>query len=291
MQWLGGAGAADREVPAPTACTVAPRDVAALVGMSQDVAPNVASEPAGIDWPQGAAVTGVAPLAVQAVALEFVACTNAGDYARLLALQTTASLLPRFAALDVAGRQAALDLAAAPVPLSPEAWTAIVRLDEPRRLEDGRLALRVVTLDPANHPHETDVVLIFVEEAGRWAIDEVRLPRDPLAVPTASAAPTSWPISLAGGGFVAEVSHGVETADGVGLVVRLRDDAGTPFRDATVVVRVIPRGPGAPAAATLVMADPGLYAGRVLLPPGDWDLDIEVTSAGVTTSLTTTVRR
>ena len=118
---------------------------------------------------------------IAATARELVACSNAGDILRRLALYSDDRL--RFAYPD--GPTRALEMIAeSPLPLSLAERVALVDVDDVRRLEDGRVGARVTVDNPASHSHDPQAAaaasqqevarLIFVQEAGRWRVDETR---------------------------------------------------------------------------------------------------------------------
>ena len=119
--------------------------------------------------------------AITATARELVACSNAGDILRRLALYSDDRL--RFAYPD--GPTRALEMIAkSPLPLAEAERVALVSVDDVRQLADGRVSARVTVDNPASHSHDPQAAatasqqevarLIFIQEAGRWRVDETR---------------------------------------------------------------------------------------------------------------------
>jgi hypothetical protein len=118
---------------------------------------------------------------VTAAARELVACANAGDIMRRLALYSDDRL--RFAYPD--GPTRVLEtIAANPLPVSLAERVALTAVDDVRALDDGRVSARMLVDNPATHTHDPNAAaaasqqeaarLIFVREDGRWRVDETR---------------------------------------------------------------------------------------------------------------------
>jgi copper transport protein len=167
-----------RDAPGPEECTVAPRTL--------DEIAKLGGQPAPPD-PPNASESGDAPVdeatraAIAATARELVACSNAGDILRRLALYSDDRL--RFAYPD--GPTQALEMIAqTPLPVALEERVALTAVEEVRALDDGRVSARVIVDNPATHTHDPAATatpsqteaarLIFVQEAGRWRVDETR---------------------------------------------------------------------------------------------------------------------
>ena len=167
-----------RDAPGPEECTVAPRTLEEFETLAQRPVPQ---EPPNASETGGEPVDEATRAAVAATARELVACSNAGDILRRLALYSDDRL--RFAYPD--GPTRALEMMAeSPVPLSLAERVALVSVDDVRRLDDGRVGARVTVDNPASHSHDPQAAaaasqqevarLIFVQEAGRWRVDETR---------------------------------------------------------------------------------------------------------------------
>jgi copper transport protein len=164
-----------RDAPGPEACTVPPRtldEIAALARQPAPAAPPNASETGGVP------VDKTTQAAIEATARELVACSNAGDILRRLALYSDNRL--RYAYPD--GPTAALkSVAQTPLPVPVAQRVALDGVADVRQLPDGRVMAKVTVDDPANHSHSPTGAaqaqqqvarLIFVQEAGRWRVDE-----------------------------------------------------------------------------------------------------------------------
>jgi mono/diheme cytochrome c family protein len=182
-----------RDAPGPDECTVAPRSLEEFETLAQEPAPE---EPPDASETGGEPVDDATRDAIAATARELVACSNAGDILRRLALYSDARL--RFAYPD--GPTRALEMIAeSPLPLSEAERVALVAVDDVRQLADGRVSARVTVDNPASHSHDPQTAatasqqevarLIFIQEAGRWRVDETR--REEL---TTNATPTAGPI-------------------------------------------------------------------------------------------------
>jgi hypothetical protein len=267
-----GAGATGLNVPAASDCTITPRDIDQVVGITIADTP---STPAPVEWPIGIPAPGPEREAVQETVRQFIACSNAGDYERVLATSTLRYLAPQFAALDDAGRTEAIALAANPQPHPEDEWLAIASVEPARQLPDGRLATQVITLDPVNHPHQLESVLILAEEDGIWRIDEVHLRT---ADPAAPAPPSSWPLETSVGTITLSLTVGEPGDQGRSLRLRLTDQDGNSIDGASGLVVVVPRGAGVPAELELTNVDPGVYfAYAPSIPPGTYVAEVDLT--------------
>jgi copper transport protein len=167
-----------RDAPGPDECTVAPRLLEEFDTLAQGPGPEA---------PLDAAETGGEPAdeatraTITATARELVACSNAGDILRRLALYSDHRL--RFAYPD--GPTRALEMIAkSPLPLAEAERVALVSVEDVRQLADGRVSARVTVDNPASHSHDPQTAatasqeevarLIFIQEAGRWRVDETR---------------------------------------------------------------------------------------------------------------------
>jgi copper transport protein len=167
-----------RDAPGPEECTVASRTLEEFETLAQTPAP--------VERPD-ATETGGEPVdeatraAIAATARELVACSNAGDILRRLALYSDARL--RFAYPD--GPTQALEMIAeSPLPLSDAERVALVGVEDVRQLADGRVSALVTVDNPASHSHDPQSAatasqqevarLIFIQEAGRWRVDETQ---------------------------------------------------------------------------------------------------------------------
>ena len=167
-----------------------------------------------------------------------------------------------------------------PTPLAETDRQGIAKIEDVRKLDDGRIGAHVTIADPVNHPHEVNVVLIFAQENGRWLLDEARSPESADGTPIVTETPmtVTWPLmSMADGYHVTfKVSEG--PADARPIVLTIQNPNGDAIEDAMVHVSLTPRGVGLPVDVMLANVDPGTYAGNASLPPsGVIEADITIT--------------
>jgi copper transport protein len=167
-----------RDAPGAEDCTVTPRtldDIQAISAGPDPTQPPNATESGGVP------VDDALRSEIVATARELVACSNAGDILRRLALYSDDRL--HFAYPD--GPTRALEaIAKNPLPLSLAERVALISVDDVRQLDDGRVIAEVTVENPANHTHDPTAVatpspretakLIFVQQNGRWLVDETR---------------------------------------------------------------------------------------------------------------------
>jgi copper transport protein len=169
---------AARDAPGPEECAVTPRTLEEFETLAQGPAPE---EPPDASETGGDPVDDATRAAVAATARELVACSNAGDILRRLALYSDDRL--RVAYPD--GPTRALEMIAkSPLPLAETEQVALVSVEDVRHMADGRVSARVTVDNPASHSHDPQTAatasqqevarLIFIQEAGRWRVDETR---------------------------------------------------------------------------------------------------------------------
>jgi hypothetical protein len=167
--------------PGPSECTVAPRQIPPPPATP---IPAPAASPTAYATPTGQPADTGTVQAVSATIRESVACANAGDALRDLALfsdRYVENYLYGPTALDISiFRQTA----ATPQPAAPGEELSIVSISDVKRLGDGRVAATVVTQNAATT--FTDE-LILINERGRWVIDEFHQ----LATKTQGTAPAA----------------------------------------------------------------------------------------------------
>lgn len=178
-------------VPPASACTVAPRQIPpppATPIVASPVATAAYVPPTG--QPAGPATT----QAVTATIRESVACANAGEALRSLALYSdryVENYLYGPTALDISILR---QTAATPQPAASGEQLALVSISDITAVPDGRVAAKVVTRNPT--AIFTDE-LILVNQHGRWLIDEFhQLATQQLA----ATAPPPVPATAAAGG-------------------------------------------------------------------------------------------
>lgn len=185
-----------RDAPGPEECTVAPRTLEQITALAQGPAPQEApnaTESGGVLADQQTTD------AITATVRQMVACSNAGDILRRLAIYSDNRI--HFAYPD--GPTPALRaIAANPLPLSQAERVGLVSIDDVTRLDDGRVMARVIVDNPANHTHDPKATtapiqqeaarLIFVQEGGTWRVDETRREEmKPGASPVVPATPVA----------------------------------------------------------------------------------------------------
>jgi len=162
--------------PDPSECRVAPRpldDVATVVGTAtSDQTTSAVGTPAPFEPPEGSAVDEATAATVRATLRELFACTNAGDFLRVYALFTDDFLRSFFVGTPFSDEVAAF-IGASPQPLPDEERRVIVRLGEPRLLDDGRVGVPIVLDEPADPRSEESDYAILESVEGRWLVDEI----------------------------------------------------------------------------------------------------------------------
>ncbi|MFN8675276.1 MAG: CopD family protein [Thermomicrobiales bacterium] len=167
-----------RNAPGPEACTVTPRTLDEITALAQTAAPQ---EPPNATEADGKPANQEEIAGITSTVEEMVACSNAGDILRRLAVYSDNRI--RFAYPD--GPNPALEaMAASPMPVQPYERVAITAVENVTTLPDGRVSARVIVDNPAAHSHDPNVSqaaiqqeaarLIFVQENGTWRVDETR---------------------------------------------------------------------------------------------------------------------
>ncbi|HVL24200.1 MAG TPA: copper resistance protein CopC [Thermomicrobiales bacterium] len=162
-------------VPDPAQCTVQPTTIDALTELAGEPATS-AQRGAPIQPASDPSVDGATQNQVVATAEEMIACTNAVDTLRRLALFSDDFLRASFPdGVDASFAEMATQ---EPTPL-PEAERIGLRdVQNITTLSDGRIAATVSIDDPANTGtalgDDAQATLIFVNVDGAWRIDEIR---------------------------------------------------------------------------------------------------------------------
>jgi hypothetical protein len=183
-------------VPDPSECQVEPRAADELIAVWFPGGTPIAATPQGspvdvdgtaldvneegtpvgavIDIPVGEPADAETIDAVTLTVREVFACFNAGDFARALSLfsdNLVASFGPEpgESMEDVRGF-----LEAEPEPAPEDQRIVLIAVTDVVVMEDGRVGAIVVSNDPTVEPEGMETALvIFVEEDGRWLVDEV----------------------------------------------------------------------------------------------------------------------
>lgn len=178
-----------RDAPDPALCQVAPRTLEGLQQLSQTSSPAPAAVEEVPDpnstpvLPEGSPADANTVAGAQGVIREMIACSNARDTLRRLALFSDANVAPAFPDGPTA---AFAELAAAPPTALPvESRIAIVNFGDTRLMADGRVATSVVLDNPSYHSHsavalqnpttanQQVAVAILMRENDQWRIDEM----------------------------------------------------------------------------------------------------------------------
>ena len=166
---------AARDVPSASECRVAARPLDAFQALATPVPdqpePTLPSG-APMELPAGEPLDEATLAAVSTTAREVIACSNAGERLRALALFSDNFLRQSFGQLGVFPPELYQRLAT-PQPLAVEQQVALVEVRDGRLLPDGRVGLVVVVDDPAAPSGErrSASFLYFVFQGDRWLID------------------------------------------------------------------------------------------------------------------------
>jgi len=178
-----------RDAPDPAECVVAPRDLASLSTLA--ATPGAARPPVVAEipvpgatpaLPEGTAADPGTTGEVRATLRQVIACSNARDTMRRMALFSDGNLRASFPA-GPTGAFADL-VATPPVVLPVVSRIAIVAYGEVRLLPDGRVVTSVTLDNPSSHNHDLTVsqdpsagtrqvaVVYLVRQGDRWVVDE-----------------------------------------------------------------------------------------------------------------------
>lgn len=169
--------------PAPEECTVAPITVerlnlvisgAGATGTPEAVveASPVAS-PTAWAMPEGTPADEATFAAVSAAVREYIACINAGDVAKVLALYSDAGLADILAGAIAQGATGEQILASfgTPSPLAPDQVTRLYGIDAIVITPDGRAAALVIGDDLTKPSPPGPALIYFVQVNGAWLVD------------------------------------------------------------------------------------------------------------------------
>lgn len=176
-----------RDAPGPDECTVAPRTIDSLRALADpDLATQSTIAPGAATplLPSGTPASQDVISGISATVRELIACSNARDPLRRLALFSDGNLRPTFAR---GPSQAFINAASTPaVPLPDNVRVAIVSITDVQVLPDGRVKATVSVDNPTTHSHGPQgqelpgqqtlevATLVFVQQDGVWLIDEMR---------------------------------------------------------------------------------------------------------------------
>ncbi|HEU0114987.1 MAG TPA: hypothetical protein VFQ80_09930 [Thermomicrobiales bacterium] len=143
--------------------------------------------------PAGPPVDAATQAAVEATLREVVACGNAGDFTRRLALFTDrfARQLGPPPGVTAEAARAAL---ATPQPIAAAQAASIVAIGQGRQVADGRVAALLTLDDPTARPRRQQIEAILQRSDGRWLVDDlvpIVTPATPIATPIVPASPAT----------------------------------------------------------------------------------------------------
>lgn len=179
----GGTPPPGLTIPDPADCTVEPKPISFFEQMAASppaVPPDAdqrfsrpSDEQRPWTMPAGEPVDGETTAAVTDVLHEALACLNANDPLRFLALFSD-DMVTIFFALQPLPPEAIPQMAATPVASPPDMWLGYLELHDLRMLPDGRVAGLGENWDPTEPPYGmgTDFA-IFVKVGDRWLIDSL----------------------------------------------------------------------------------------------------------------------
>lgn len=124
--------------------------------------------------PDADAIDGVTDTVQQAIA-----CLNAGDMARYLALHTD-DYVAGLAGQESPSQTLLDDLSAPPAPLDPAAQIGLISIEDVRMLADGRISVLFRQDNPSGPTGGPErVFFVLTEQRGRYLIDEEIVPDNP----------------------------------------------------------------------------------------------------------------
>ena len=169
--------AAGGDVPAPEECTIEPISVDHLTQLLGTPVPEVVATPAAsptpFAMPEGTPADEATVAEITAAVRQFIACLNAGDLPRVLALYTDRAIVELFLA-PIGGEATAqqiLDALGAPEVVPEDQRTVLISVDDVRVLPDGRIAALITGDDRSNPRPAGPALIFFVEVDGRWLVD------------------------------------------------------------------------------------------------------------------------
>lgn len=183
-----------RDAPGGEECQDTPRSQAEIAALAKTPAPT---EPTNATETGGVPADRQTTTAITDVAREMVACSNAGDILRRLALYSDNRLRFDYPnGLDSSIKA----MASNPLPAAPYERMVLLGVDDVRKLDDGRVSARVRVENPSRHSltanaparvaQQETVRLIFVQEDGAWRVDETRreeTPRNATPIPASTS--------------------------------------------------------------------------------------------------------
>jgi hypothetical protein len=169
--------------PAPEECTVAPitaeRLNLVIAGASATGTPEAVAEaspiasPTAFTMPEGTPADEATYTAISAAVREYIACINAGDVAKALALYSDTGLSDILAGAIAQGATGEQILASfgTPAPLPPDQVTRLYGIDAIVIMPDGRAAALVIGDDLTKPSPPGPALIYFVQVNGAWLVD------------------------------------------------------------------------------------------------------------------------
>lgn len=164
---------ATAEAPLPEECTVDPRSVDEILTLLAAATPEAVAPGSAATPLSGEPVSEDLEAAVTDVAREYIACSNADDSLRLLALMSDKYLaqVPTEAGVTNANDVQRFDRE--PVPLPEAERILLIGVSDIRQLDDGRIAAIVAGDDPTSAAPVRYPTFLFVEVGDRWLVDGI----------------------------------------------------------------------------------------------------------------------
>lgn len=191
----GATPAPGRVVPSPAECRVAPRSPASMMALITIPHPHrestftptlSATARSSPSFQDGVVADDRTIAGVTVTARENVACLNAGDVLRRFALFTDRGVGQFVQTYGPPSGTESLTLTTTPVanqlPIGQQ--VALVAVHEIQVRSDGRISATVIQDAPTDPRLGESFVVVFVEDAGRWLIDDIGVLPEP-ATPTA----------------------------------------------------------------------------------------------------------
>lgn len=163
---------ADRTVPAPELCQVAPRSVSFFQDMGATPQPDAIATPVfppSIPLIPGEPADEETIAGITATVREVIACTNAGDQLRIDALYTDDYFFRQAAMSGPPSAQFVEFLASPATPLPLAQRAAVYGVRDVQLLPDGRVRAVAGFHFP---PDDVAFLTMFVRQGDRWLIDE-----------------------------------------------------------------------------------------------------------------------
>ena len=167
----------------PAECRVEPRPADELIAVWYEeneagtpvlATPAADTAPASVPVPLGEPADAETAAAATAVVREVLACFNAGDFGRALALFSDDLVRSFGPSPEETPEDVRAFLAPAPEPLPAGSRIRLLAVTDVAVMADGRVGAFVVTDDPTVPPEGPETALVLVvEEDGRWLVDAV----------------------------------------------------------------------------------------------------------------------